>query len=90
MRRLTLAVKTEYFNQIKSGEKEFEYRLYNDFWKARIFDKAFEEIVITLGFPKRGDPDRTLYRPYKGYKVIEITHKEFGDKPVKVFAIKVN
>jgi hypothetical protein len=90
MRRLTLAVKTEYFQQIKSGEKKYEYRLYNDFWKTRILGKAIEEIVITLGYPKRGDPDRTEYRPYKGYEVTWITHDEFGNKPVKVFAIVVN
>ncbi|EJM6143056.1 ASCH domain-containing protein, partial [Escherichia coli] len=28
--------------------------------------------------------------PYDGYKIKTITHTHFGDKPVKVFAIKVN
>lgn len=28
--------------------------------------------------------------PYNGYEIKTITHPHFGDKPVKVFAIKVN
>lgn len=90
MRTLTLPVKAEYFQQIRSGEKKEEYRIYNDFWKARILGKAIDELVITLGYPKKGDPVRTCRRRFRGYSVKTITHRHFGDKPVKVFAIKVN
>ena len=87
---LTLPIKSEYFNQIKSGEKLEEYRLYNDFWKKRIEGKPFESILITKGYPKKNDHERRLKRPWKGYEIKEIIHQHFGKDPVKVFAIKVN
>lgn len=34
---LHLSVKAEYFHQIKSGEKVFEYRSRNEFWAINIF-----------------------------------------------------
>ncbi|EMR6360648.1 hypothetical protein WJV46_003844 [Escherichia coli] len=30
------------------------------------------------------------YKIYNGYEIKTITHPHFGDKPVKVYAIKVN
>ena len=33
---------------------------------------------------------RIMFREYDRYEVKTITHPHFGDKPVKVFAIKVN
>lgn len=87
---LTLPIKLEYFDQIKSGEKLEEYRLYNDFWRKRIEGKQFESILITKGYPKKDDHERRIKRPWRGYKVKTIKHPHFGKEPVKVFAIKVN
>ncbi|EES3797326.1 TPA: ASCH domain-containing protein, partial [Escherichia coli] len=39
---------------------------------------------------KRDDSSRRIDVPYGGYEVKTITHPHFGDKPVKVYAIKVN
>lgn len=90
MATLTLPLKREYFDAIKSGEKKFEYRLYTAFWGTRLISKHFDKIVLTLGYPKRGDRGRRIERPWRGYKVEIITHPEFGDEPVRVFAIRVN
>ncbi|EIY4764346.1 ASCH domain-containing protein [Vibrio cholerae] len=87
---LHLPVKTEYFLAIKSGEKEFEFRLYNEYWKKRLEGKKYSKIKVTKGYPKSTDHDRIVERPYRGFDVREITHKHFGSDPVMVFAIRVN
>ncbi len=91
---LILNVKGKYFKEIQSGEKEFEYRLVNKYWTSRLSyylqDKDFDGIIIKLGYPKNGDRDKILERPWRGVEIIAITHPEFGEKPVKVFAIRVN
>lgn len=87
---LRLPVKREYFEQIKSGEKMDEYRLVNSYWSKRIIGKTFDKIEITLGYPKKGDTERTITRPWKSSVIKEITHKHFGAEPVQVFAIRVN
>ncbi|EIM6243764.1 ASCH domain-containing protein, partial [Escherichia coli] len=46
-------------------------------------------LIITKGYPKRKDFSRRIDVPYNGYEIKTITHPHFGDKPVKVFAIKV-
>ena len=87
---LTLPLKREYFEQIKAGTKKYEYRLCTDYWRARIRGKQVDKIVLTLGYPKRDDKSRRIERPWAGYTIERITHPEFGDEPVWVFAIKVN
>lgn len=87
---LTLPLKRVHFDAIKAGTKEFEYRRYNGYWKKRIQGKLFDKIVLTLGYPKADDESRRIERPWLGFEVRPITHPEFGDKPVQVFAIKVN
>jgi hypothetical protein len=88
---LVLAVKREYFDQIKTGEKTEEFRLYNEYWINRIINKkkSYNRVVITLGYPNKEDFSRRLTFPYIGYTIKEISHKHFGDDPVKVFAIKL-
>lgn len=90
MANLQLAVKGEYFDAMKRGEKTEEYRLVNPYWGRRIFGRDYDRLIITRGYPKRDDHDRRIDIPYDGFEIKTITHKHFGDKPVKVFAIKVN
>ncbi|MFA0809429.1 ASCH domain-containing protein [Microbulbifer epialgicus] len=87
---LRLAVKGIYFHQIKAKEKKEEYRLYNEYWIKRLEGKAFDEIHITLGYPRSGDIERTLIRPWRGFRKKVISHKHFGIQKVQVFAIIVN
>ena len=86
---LQLALKAVYFDAIKSGEKTEEYRLYNDYWKKRLVDRDYEQIILTKGYPKRNDESRRMSFQYCHYTIKTITHPHFDNKPVKVFAIRV-
>lgn len=92
-RTLQLALKAEYFDAIRDGTKTEEYRLDNAYWQKRLIccdlPLEFDEIVLTKGYPKRGDPERTLRLPWQGFERKTITHPHFGPEPVAVFAIKV-
>ena len=90
MKTLTLPLKREYFDAIKSGDKSLEFRLCNKYWRKRIEGKVFDKIVLTLGYPKRDDESRRIERPWRGFIRIKITHPEFGKHPRTVFAIRVN
>lgn len=89
MKNLQLAVKSEYFDAIKSGEKTEEYRLVNDYWWTRLVGRHFDRLIITKGYPRRDDAGRRIECKYCGYEIKEITHPHFGSEPVEVFAIKV-
>ncbi len=90
LQELHLNLKKKYFEQIKSGEKEYEFREITPYWRKRLTGKTFKKIIIKWGYPKRGDPDKTLIRPWKGVVIKTIIHEHFGNKPIQVFAIKVN
>lgn len=87
-RILRLPVKTEYFNQIKNGTKIEEYRQIKEYWKKRL-EKQYDEVWITLGYPSSNDKNKILKFRWSGYEIKEITHKEFGNKPINVYAIKL-
>lgn len=91
MKDLILAVKREYFEEIKAGIKKEEYRLCNEYWTKRLVNRenTFHKLIITLGYPKKDDTDRRLIFPYVGWERKTITHKHFGKKPVEVFAIEI-
>lgn len=94
--RLQLAVKEQYFNEMKAGTKTEEYRLANAYWENRLFQrgtvepKEFDRVVITWGYPTGGDPEKTLVFEWKGWKRKTITHPHFGPDQVEVFAIDVS
>lgn len=89
-RNLQLAVNGEYFDAMKSGEKIEEYRLVNAYWGKRLFGRDYDRLIITRGYPRKDDASRRIDIPYDGFEIKTITHPHFGDKPVKVYAIKVN
>lgn len=89
MADLILPVKRIYFEQMRDGTKPAEFRLTTPFWAKRLVGRTYDRVIITLGYPKRGDPDRTLVFPWRGYTVETITHPHFGDQPVQVYAIAV-
>lgn len=86
---LQLAVKSEYFDAMLSGEKVFEYRLRNEYWKKRLEGRAYNKLTITKGYPKREDRSRRIEVNYCGYVLKTITHPHFGNEPVDVYAIRV-
>lgn len=98
MVKLQLALKAEYFDAIRDGHKTEEYRLDNEFWQKRliiggargVLARSFDAIILTKGYPKRGDPDRTMELPWQGWERKTIQHPHFGAEPVSVFAIRVS
>lgn len=89
MADLHLNLKGEYFDAIKCGQKVFEYRLHEK-WAARLDGRTFERIWIKRGYPKAGDRECIIERPWRGFELQTITHPHFGAEPVKVCAIRVN
>jgi len=45
MATLQLAVKGEYFDAVKLGEKTEEYRLVNAYWGNRIFNRWYDTLI---------------------------------------------
>ena len=50
--RLTLVLKKEWFDKIKSGEKTTEYREAKEYWNKRL-NKDFDTIVFKNGYHKK-------------------------------------
>lgn len=91
---LVLPLKGEYFDAIRDGSKPEEFRLVNDYWTKRMIGpggahRCFDHIVLTKGYPAKGDASRRLIRPWVGFVRKTLTHPHFGPDPVKVFAIDV-
>lgn len=86
---LVLPLKAEYFDQIAAGTKPLEYRLASPYWTRRLVARQFAGIVLTKGYPARGDAARRLWRPWRGFTLETIQHEHFGPAPVLVFAINV-
>jgi len=89
MADLHLNLKGEYFDQIKAGTKLFEFRLVSK-WAKRLEGKSFDRIFIKRGYPKTGDTERIIERPWRGFELQTRMHPHFGPDPVEVFAIRVN
>lgn len=90
MKTLRLAVKAEYFDAIRDGEKKFEYRLRNDHWSKRLIGKKYDWLIITKGYPRNDEHDKILEGAYKGRRCVDIQHDHFGEEMEPVFAIPVS
>ena len=88
MSALILNLRKEYWRQILSGEKKFEYRLVKGYWTTRLIQK-YDKVEFRLGYPKNSQMDRIIICKYEGYEIQEIVHPLFGTEPVTVYAIKV-
>lgn len=84
---LHLNVKSVYFNQIKSGVKNEEYRLCTAYWKKRLIGRQYDGILVKRGYPKIDDLDNQEFRKWNGFQIKTIVHEHFGSEPVEVFAI---
>lgn len=87
---LTLPLKAEYFDAIRSGAKIEEFRLVTPFWRKRLEGRSYTAICLTKGYPRLTDFGRRIARPWRGYTIKTITHPHFGPEPVLVYAIIVN
>jgi len=93
MNILHLHVKSKYFDEIASGEKSEEYRLFTKYWFVRLmFRRHYRGIIIYRGYPKKTkySSSNRIGRIWRGLTIKDIIHPEFGDKTVTVFAIRVN
>lgn len=85
-RKLVLNLKGLYFDEIKSGVKDFEYREPTEHWKPRLA-KSFDIVSFRKGYPKKDDNSKTLDRLWLPPKKDIILHPLFGDTETEVFAI---
>ena len=67
MRILKLAVKKQYFYEIKLGIKKEEFRMIKDYWIKRL-QKNYDEVHITLGYPKKDEINKILKFKFTGYE----------------------
>ena len=97
MKTLTLSLKKQWFDMIKSGEKKEEYRdgSMSFYWANRLRErtktsdgwiygdfKRFDSLVFTLGYPKAGDTERRLV--FKNPRIrIGTGRPEWGAEPGK-------
>lgn len=89
-RTLMLALKGVYFDEVKAGRKDEEYRLVNEYWTNKFERYAYDRIVLTRGYPPKNDVERRIERPWRGVEIKMIVHPEFGAEPVQVYAIKLS
>lgn len=91
MADLILPMKGIYFDQIKAGQKPYEYRLVNEYWRKRLIGREYRKIILLRGYPKSGgvEGQTRLTLAWRGFGFDRITHPHFGSDPVEVFAIKV-
>lgn len=85
---LIFNLKEKYFNQIKEGTKDHEYREIKPYWIKRLKKKPFSGIQIRLGYPKSTDSDKIMYFPWRGY--FETTVDLMGEGEKKVFAFPLD
>jgi hypothetical protein len=90
MTTLTLNLKGQYFDQIKNGTKTEEYRLRKPFWAKRLEGRHYGQIIIVRGYAAKGDQEKRIERPWRGFAIKTIIHPHFGPDPVSVYAIKVS
>lgn len=88
-RCLVLPLKRRWFEAIKDGSKIEEYRLDNEYWRKRLEGKDFDEVTVTLGYPRRDDTERRLTFPWLGAYRRMVTSDEWGGVPKMVWAIRL-
>lgn len=86
-RVLNLHVEGQFFDEIKAGEKQLEYRRDDAYWQNRLVGKTFDCVCIAWGYPAKDDLERRLYFKWKGYGRIRIVHPFFDNIPTNVFSI---
>lgn len=97
MTELRLPLKTKWFEMTKAGIKTEDYREINEYWVTRLQRvngmkmpdnqfKHFDHNVMTLGYPKSGDPERTLRLEHLGIE-IRTGNPEWGAEPGKLYFV---
>ena len=87
MSDLVLNVRERWFRDIESGVKTEEYRELKPYWAKRLEGKTYDNVIIRLGYPKKGDSERQIVFPWTGYQIKHVISDEFGGEEKSVFAI---
>lgn len=66
-KKLTMALKKQWFEAVKNGSKKYEIRPCTPYWEKRL-SKSYDVIVFTLGYPKRNDLKRMVSKEFVGIK----------------------
>lgn len=88
-RRLVLAVKRRWWDDIQAGIKDKEYREDTPYWRKRLEGREYDEVEITLGYPRRDDASHRRVFPWNGFTKELLTHEHFGNVEKTVFAINL-
>lgn len=92
---LQLSLRRKWFELTKAGIKTEDYREITPYWHKRLYQnryksneslKDFKTNTMTLGYPKKGDPDRTLILEHKGIEIRE-GNPEWGAEPGKLYFV---
>jgi hypothetical protein len=87
--RLILAVKGRWFEEIKAGTKQDEYRLCTTFWHKRLSDRIYDDIEITLGYPRRDEPAKRLLFEFDGVTMEQVVSPEWDNVEQSCFAVSL-
>lgn len=100
MKTLTLPLKKQWFDMIKSGVKKEEYREIKSYWKKRLRNIAlktdlstvyegfqrYDRLIFTLAYPKADDSERRLEFKNPHIRIGE-GKPEWGAEPGKMYFV---
>lgn len=84
---LTLNVMRKWFEMTRDGQKPFDLRVNNEYWRKKLVGKSYDEVHLCCGYPRRGDLSKRLVFKWGGYTSERVVHEHFGTEPVDVFRI---
>ena len=91
VRKLTVAVRRRWFDEIKAGTKTEEYRLITPYWTKRLgAPRSYDFVEITLGYPKKGDKSRRLVFWWRGTTIKRVASTEWDGIVHAVYAIDLS
>jgi ASC-1-like (ASCH) protein len=84
MKNLFLILKSEYYDQIESGTKRIEYRLFNEYWSKRLCNSNYNKVIFQKGYSKKYPQ---LKFEIEKIQIEKIKHNFFGNDSILVYAI---
>ena len=67
---ITFNLKSIWYDAIKYGHKTSEYREYKPYWKRIENLKAGDKIKFCLGYPKKGDLSKCLFKTFTKLTIV--------------------
>lgn len=77
---------SKYYNIDPNNDIEVKTICSDSFWKTTIAFKQFSTNTMTLGYPKKGDPDRIIQFEHAGIE-IRTGREEWGAEPNKLYFV---